>query len=334
MKRTILRKKCKGVLDLGSMIRFIDMSGTEIFAIKDGEKIVIDYEDGSSAARVCQNIDDNNISVDGKAYNMETFLSVIAHYGRTVAPLGVSAGTEGLGLSFYTIENAVGSGFEGCAYYHNDLAGAMARFKQLIAHTNDTPSEDVGPVLGVAMRRGNTESDIGDADVIHYRNGECQLLTDCFISPLFQGSQELQDAVQRLIPQFGITTIRVYASKRNSMAMKLSQFLKYNGNFDTVINTGEIYLGGELSAIIGKRILFSRETKFKSLSLQDTIKALRNYGAIPVSEFEQGSAENIPDYAVDDGSGDLMIAAAQRAGISCIDETQLEETLDRVLKSI
>lgn len=319
---------------MGNRIRFIDKSGTEIFSIKDKEKIVIDYEDGNSAVRVCRYIDDNNIEVDDKAYSTAAFLSEIAHYSRTVAPLGVTSGTEDLGLSFYTIENASGSGFEGCAHYHSDLAGAKARFKQLIAYTHDTPFEDVGPVLGTAMRRGSTMADIGDLDVLHYRNGECQLLTDSFISPLFNGSQELKDALRELVPQFGISTIRVYASAKKSVEMKLKQFLKYNGNFDTVINTGEIYLGEELSAIAGKKFLFSRETEFKRISLQDIIRALRNYGAIPVAEFNPGCAEDFPDYAVDDGSGNIMIAAARRAGIPCLDETQLEEMVTRVIEAI
>ena len=70
-------------------IRFIDSQYNELFRIKDGESITVNFSDGTSVDRKCKYIDDYHTEIGTNVFHICEFAEVMERNGGTYRPKGM-----------------------------------------------------------------------------------------------------------------------------------------------------------------------------------------------------------------------------------------------------
>jgi hypothetical protein len=86
-------------------IKFIDSDNNELFTIKDGERIVIEFGSGETNILKCRYVDENHFSVNGNKISHQEFAKSATLYDFKYEPL--KNGTEELEI---TMLRAIGHG--------------------------------------------------------------------------------------------------------------------------------------------------------------------------------------------------------------------------------
>ena len=76
----------KGGMREGKKIRFTDSGGKELFSLPDGGLLQLTYGNGEDYFALCRYLDDFQVSIDGKAYNILEFAGRMEKNGIDYAP--------------------------------------------------------------------------------------------------------------------------------------------------------------------------------------------------------------------------------------------------------
>ena len=85
MNRISKESKTGGMRE-GKKIRFTDSRGRELFTLPDGGLLQITYGNGEDYFALCYYLNDSQVSIDGKVYDILEFARRMEKNGREYAP--------------------------------------------------------------------------------------------------------------------------------------------------------------------------------------------------------------------------------------------------------